>query len=113
MHSIRAVALAALLAAAAHANAERAQTRYFDLVNAAHDSVTSLAAALPGSGEFRDIELDGPLRGGHTSTTVEIPEGDCLRNLRVVFSDGRTLIYPGIDVCRYRLHLTAKDGKSR
>lgn len=112
MHPMRAVVVAALLAAApAHADAGRAPSRYFDLVNASHDSVTSLAFAPPGSGAFRNIELDGPLRGGRTSTTVKIPNGGCVHDLRVVFRDGRTLVYPGIDTCRYRLHLTAKDGK--
>ena len=114
MRPMRAVVFATLLAAAtAHAHAERAPTRYFDLVNASHDSVTSLAIAPAGSDAFHEIELGGPLRGGLTSTTVDIAAGDCLRDFRLVFRDGRTLIYPDIDVCRYRsLRLTAQDGKS-
>lgn len=113
MRPMRAVVLATLLAAAAHANAERVPTRYFDLINTAHDSVTSLAVAPAGSGAFREIELGGPLRGGFTSTTVEIHDAGCLHDFRVVFRDGRTLLYPGINVCRYRsLRLRATDGKS-
>ena len=114
MRPMRAAVLATLLAAAAaHAHAERAQTRYFDLVNASHDSVTSLAVAPAGSDAFREIELGAPLRGGLTSATVDVAAGDCLRDFRLVFRDGRTLIYPDVDVCRYRsLRLTANDGNS-
>ena len=115
MRPMRAAVLATLLVATtAHANAERAPTRYFDLVNASHDSVTSLAVAPAGSGAFRDVELDAPLRGGLTSTTVNLADGGCLRDIRVAFRDGRTLVYPDIDVCRNRqLRLTPNDGKPR
>lgn len=100
-----------LLAITTHANAERVPTRYFDLVNAAHDSVTSLAIAPAGSDAFRDIEFGAPLRGGLTSTTVQIPDNGCRHDFRVVFRDGRTLVYRDIDVCRYRqLRLTSRDG---
>lgn len=103
--------LAALLLAT-HAHAERAPVRYFDLVNASHESVTSLAVAPAGSDAFREIDLGGPLRGGLTTTTVDIADGGCLRDFRLSFGDGRTLIYPGIDVCRNRrLHLRHRDGK--
>jgi hypothetical protein len=114
MRPMRAVVFATLLAAAtAHAHAERAPSRYFDLINASHDSVTSFEVAPAGSDAFRRIELGAPLRGGLTSTTVDVAAGDCLRDFRLVFRDGRTLVYPDIDVCRYRsLRLTANDGKS-
>jgi len=115
MRPMRATILASLLAvAAAHANAGPAPTRYFDLVNTSHDSVTSLAVAPAGSGAFREVALDAPLRGGLTSTTVDLAEGGCLRDLRVAFRNGRTLVYPDIDVCRNRqLRLTPNDGKPR
>lgn len=88
-------------------------TRYFDIVNASHDSVTALAVAPAGGNAFRGIELDAPLRGGLTSVTVEVPEGACLRDFRLVFGDGRTLLYPGVDVCRHRqLRLSRRDGRS-
>jgi hypothetical protein len=105
--------LVAVLAGTSHAQAGGAPPRYFDLVNASHDSVTSFAVAPAGESAFHEIDLGVPLRGGVTSTTVEIPEGDCVRDFRLVFADGRTLVYPGIDVCRYRqLRLTRRDGRS-
>jgi len=105
--------LASVLAATAHVHAGGAPTRYFDLINASHDSVTSFAVAPAGENAFHEIDLGAPLRGGVTSATVEIPEGDCARDFRLVFADGRTLVYPGIDVCRYRqLRLTQRDGRS-
>jgi hypothetical protein len=59
------------------------------------------------------IDLGEPLRGGLTATTVDIADGGCLRDFRLVFRDGRTLIYPSIDVCHYRrLRLTGRDGRS-
>jgi hypothetical protein len=104
--------LASVLASTSHAQAGGTTTRYFDLVNASHDSVTSLAVAPAGGDAFHQIDFGPPLRGGVTPTTVEIPEGDCMRDFRLVFSDGRTLVYPGIDVCRYRrLRLTQRDGR--
>lgn len=105
--------LASALACTSHAHAGGPTTRYFDLVNASHDSVTSLAVAPAGDRAFHEIALGAPLRGGVTSTTVEVPEGDCVRDFRLTFADGRTLVYPGIDVCRYRqLRLTQRDGRS-
>jgi hypothetical protein len=105
--------LASVLACTSHAHAGGAATRYFDLVNASHDSVTSVAVAPAGDSTFHEIDFGAPLRGGVTSTTVEVPEGDCVRDFRLTFADGRTLVYPGIDVCRHRqLRLTQRDGRS-
>ena len=96
----------------AHADADRHAARHFDLVNATFDSVTALAIAPAGSDAFHDIELGEPLQGGLKSITVDVPDGGCLRDMRVTFNDGRALLYPRIDVCRYgRLRLTPKDGK--
>src|SRR5688500_17753626 len=64
--------LASLLAATSHAYAGGATTHYFDLVNASHDSVTSFAVGPAGDSTFHQIDLGAPLRGGVTSTTVEI-----------------------------------------
>ena len=104
--------LAPLLVVAMHAHAAGAPTQYFNLVNASHDSVTALAVAPAGSDAYARIELGPPLRGGVTSTTLEIPDGECLRDISVGFADGRTLLYPGIDVCRNGLRLQARDGRS-
>lgn len=115
MHLRRCAALAALLVAmTAHANAERATGRYFDLSNGTHDSVVSLAVAPAGSAEFREIVIGKPLHGGNTATTVWIDGNECLRDFRVEFRDGRTLVYRDVDVCRYRrLRMTARDGLRR
>lgn len=113
MRPMRTAVLATLLVATTHVQAERPPVRYFDLVNASHESVTSLAVAPAGSEAFRVVELGSPLRGGLTSTTVNIGDGGCLRDFRLVFGERRTLVYPGIDVCRYRrLRLTHRDGQA-
>lgn len=106
-----ALVLAPLFFAVMHAHAAGAPTQYFNLVNASHESVTALAVAPAGSDAYARIELGPPLRGGVTSTTVEIPDGDCVRDVSVRFADGRTLSYPGIDVCRNGLRLQARDGR--
>ena len=112
MRSMSIVVLSSL-AAAAEVHAGGAPTHYFDLINAAHDSVASLATAPAGSGAFREIEIGESLRGGFTSAKVEIAGAGCLHDFRVVFRGGRTLLYPAIDVCRYRgLRLSARDGRS-
>src|SRR5687767_4991900 len=71
-----------LLAASAHAGAGK-DTRYLDLINRAHDSVTSLEVAPAGSGDFREKPLGAPLRGGGDSTTIEIAGESCLYDIRL------------------------------
>lgn len=107
-----AAALAALPVLAAPSDHGRSAPRYFDIVNAAHDSVTALAIAPTGSGEFHEVDIGGPLRGGVTAITLDVPAGGCQRDLRVTFHDGRVLLYPGLDLCRHRaLRLTPRDGR--
>ncbi len=104
MASFRTVCLASvLLAAVATAHAQDAsRTHYVMLVNRAHDSVTKLSVADPGSGAFRDVVVD-PLRGGGDSATVGVHGAGCRYDLRFAFDDGRTLVYQDLDVCRYSL----------
>lgn len=101
MRLFRTVCLAgSLFAAAATAHAQGdGRLHYLHLVNRAHDSVTSLAVADAGSGAFRDIVAD-PLRGGGDSATVGVAGAGCRYDLRFGFSDGRTLVYNDLDVCR-------------
>jgi hypothetical protein len=103
MRMLTASLFAVLFAAtAAHAHAGRAPTRQFDLANDTFDSVTAIAVAPAGTGTFQEIAIGDALRGGHTSITLDMPEGGCVRDLRVAFRDGRKLLYPGIDLCRTR-----------
>ncbi|WIH05891.1 hypothetical protein KHF85_05355 [Xanthomonas translucens pv. graminis] len=93
----------ALLAATATAHAQDAsRTHYVMLVNRAHDSVTKLSVADPGSGAFRDVAVDR-LRGGGDSATVGIHGAGCRYDMRFAFDDGRTLVYQDLDVCHYGL----------
>lgn len=122
MHPIRtpgfiaaSILLATVLAATATACASTdnglAAPSYFDVVNASHDSVTALAIAPAGSDAFEAVDIGKPLRGGVTGMTLDVPPGGCRRDLRVDFSDGRRLLYPGVDLCRHRaLRLTPRDG---
>lgn len=108
------VAVAFLLADAAHASGNRHAARHFDVVNATLNSVTALAIAPAGSEAFHDIALGEPLQGGLTSITIDVPDGGCLRDIRVTFRNGRTLRYPRIDACRYQgLRLMPRDGSPR
>ena len=87
-----------LLATAAHAGPGE-ETRDLDLVNRAHDSVTSLAVAPAGSDAFHDKPLGAPLRGGGDSTTIEFAGDSCLYDIRIKFRNGRTLVYKEVDIC--------------
>ena len=87
-----------LLATAVHAHA--GDTRYVDLVNRAHDSVTSLSVAPAGSDAFEDIPLE-LLKGGGDSATVSVDAEGCRYDFRFHFSNGRTMVYENVDVCRY------------
>lgn len=76
---------------------------YIDIVNTAPNNITSLEMALRGSNQFHSI-LPGnePVHGGGESVTVAVRRGNdgCLRDLRVGFSDGRTLVHPDFNICR-------------
>ena len=99
MRLTRPAILATLLfATAAHAGAGR-DTRYLDLINRAHDSVTSLEVAPAGSDAFQEKPLGTPLRGGGDSTTIEIAGESCLYDIRFKFRNGRTLVYKDVDIC--------------
>lgn len=107
-------AVTLLLADPAYAGGNRHAARHFDVVNATSNSVTALAIAPAGSETFHDIALGEPLQGGLTSITIDVPDGGCLRDIRVTFRNGRTLLYPRIDACRYQgLRLMPRDGSSR
>ena len=94
--------LTALLAAATTAPAQAGErTRYFELINRAHDSVISLAVAPAGDGVFRDVPLRSALRGGGGAATVEIAGGGCRYDLRLQFRNGRSVVYRDFDTCRH------------
>jgi hypothetical protein len=98
---------------AAPAGAPRTPARQLRVVNATFDSVTAFALAPMGSAAFVDASFHAPLQGGLNSTTVSLPAGDCLRDVRVTFLNGRVETYPALDVCRYSgLRLTNGGGKS-
>lgn len=111
MIPIRIIVLAALLAGApcsllavssAHAtpvDPARRPARHFDMVNATFDSVTAVAIAPAGSDAFHDIPLGQPLQGGLDTMTFDVPAGTCLRDLRVTFEGGRSMLLHRIDVC--------------
>ncbi|KLD78289.1 hypothetical protein Y886_11110, partial [Xanthomonas hyacinthi DSM 19077] len=74
--------------------------RLFRIVNATFDSVTALEIADDSTSSFQPINLGEPLQGGLTSTTVRLPDGACLRDVRATFRDGRHEVYHAIDVCK-------------
>ena len=88
MRSNVAAAVVFLLVTAAHA-ADAPPTRYMDLINRSHDSITSVEIALAGSAAFRIEPLRGRLRGGGGSATIAVSGEDCVYDLRFTFRDGR------------------------
>jgi hypothetical protein len=77
---------------------------YVDLVNTAKSSIVSLEVARSGSERFHVLHLGAaPLQEG-AAATVAIRKGNdrCLRDLRVVFADGRVVTHRGFDVCAQR-----------
>ncbi len=102
MCSICVAVLTTLLSAAVSQAEASKRTRYLELINRAHDSVTSLALAQAGDDEFHAMPLTSALDGGGDSTTIEVVGDSCRYDLRLTFSNHRTLIYRDIDVCRHR-----------
>jgi len=112
--TLLATALATTATACASVDGGRMAPPYFDVVNASHDSVTALAIAPEGSDAFQVVDIGKPLRGGVTGMTLDVPPGGCRRDLRVTFRDDRTLLYPGVDLCRHRaLRVTPRDASSK
>ncbi|UNK44006.1 hypothetical protein MNO14_08155 [Luteimonas sp. S4-F44] len=110
-HALALLALLTTAAPALIARAESADTRYFELINTSHDTVVSVSASPAGDGRFVAITID-PLRGGFHAATIEVLNAHCAQDFRIGFRDGRTLLYPDIDVCRNRgLYLRASDGR--
>ena len=103
--SLRLRALAALVAMSmaltACATTGAMAPRHLRIVNATFDDLTGLAFAPSGSGAFRAASLTQPLAGGSMSLLVDIPAGECRRDVRVTFRGGRALLYPDMDVCRH------------
>ena len=77
-------------------------TRYLELVNRAHDTVTAVSAAPAGSGAFQPMPLPAPLRGGGDATTLSVAGEHCRHDLQFTFRDGRSVVYPQVDLCRHR-----------
>ena len=99
MRPICTVVLAILATTTAYAG--DTNSRYLELINRAHDSMTSFAIAAPGSDAFVDVPLGAPLRGGGDSTTLGLADASCRYDLRFKFIDGRAMVYRGVDICRY------------
>ena len=88
-----------------------AQTYYLDIYNTAPESLVAFAQAPAGGGTFHPIILaDTPVQGGGDSATVAFQKADggCLRDLRLTFADGRTLIHPRFNVCRFGSYHTGR-----
>ena len=102
---MRAAILALICAMPIIANA---QSHYLDIYNTAPSSLVAFAVAPAGSGAFRDLPIAGSLHGGGDSTTVATNGGGCLRDLRLVFADGRVLMHRDFNVCRYRSYHTGR-----
>lgn len=103
--------LAVPSACAAHIEAALTSARHYKVVNATFDSITALAIAPAGRGNFNDVTIGQPLQGGLSSLSFDVPTGGCLRDLRVTFRGGRRRLFQHIDVCRTSgLRLTSRGG---
>lgn len=104
---------ASLVLAGANAFADES-SYYLDLVNDSADSVQTLAIAAAGSDRYVAVPLaDGSLHGGGESVTVRIRSDpdSCLRNIRMTFATGYTLVQRDFNVC-HRQRLTVKRSRS-
>ncbi|MEP6907061.1 MAG: hypothetical protein ABI858_03645 [Pseudoxanthomonas sp.] len=79
--------------------------RYLELSNRAHDSLIALEVAVPGSNDFRSVPLGTPLRGGGDAATFGLAGEQCRYALRFTFINGRSMLYPDVDICAYRVSI--------
>jgi len=100
---MRALVLFLLLVAAVSADAATSTVYYVNLLNNAPNSIVAFGVAPSGSEHFVSaLPGNAPLPGNGRESTITIRGGDagCLRDLRVVYSDGRTETHRDVDVCR-------------
>lgn len=106
------LATTACAASQPRANAERETSAPFNLVNATANSVAALAIAPSGSDDFHAVDLGGALNGGLNSTAFQLPNGPCLRDMQVTFSDSRVTRLNDVDVCKtHGLRLDSLKGR--
>jgi hypothetical protein len=97
---------------ASRAVGERQTSAPFNLVNATASSVAVLAIAPSGSDAFQPVDLGGSLVGGLNAAAFQLPNGPCLRDMQVTFTDQRVSRLNGIDVCRtHGLRLDSLKGR--
>jgi hypothetical protein len=84
---------------------------YVDLVNTATSNIVSLEVARTGSERFHALRLGGaPVqRGAAVTVAIRKSNDGCLRDLRVVFADGRVVTHRGFDVCAQRSGVAESD----
>lgn len=105
MPSIRFFAFTVSLSVAIAPAAAAEPVRYLELSNRAYDALTSLAVAAPGSGAFREVALHAPLLGGGDAATFPLAGTACRYDLRFTFRNGRSMLYPDVDVCAHRVRI--------
>lgn len=89
-------------------------TFYVNVINDALTSVGQIASAESGSGHWIPHSLEGrPFLSGTATTLGLAKSGNCRRDLRFDFVDGRTMTVRDFDICRTRsLHLGAALGRA-
>ncbi|MBA3928085.1 MAG: hypothetical protein C0521_00710 [Xanthomonas sp.] len=78
------------------------RTHYLDLINRAHDRIVSVAATPAGGTVWNEVLRDAAVPGGGGAVTVQVAGGQCVHDVRVEFANGRSALYPAIDLCRHR-----------
>lgn len=99
----RLILLAAILTTPAHA-----ASHYVNFINDDSRTIVGIATAPTDSGQWRPLDLGGPLIGGDVGqATVEFDTtAACKEDLRVTYRDGEPLTIIGFDACRTAsLHL--------
>lgn len=93
--------LAVLLAALSNA-ASAGVVYYVDLAAEAGSHITSFEIATHGSERFHTVPIKVEPQGAVDAVTIAIRrgEGDCLRDLRIGFADGRRIVRRDFDVCK-------------
>jgi hypothetical protein len=84
---------------------------YVDLTNAT-SRITSFEVAARGSDRFHPMLIDSRTlegSGGAVTVVFRRGSGDCLRDLRIGFADGRRIVRRDFDVCRLPSYRIGQD----
>jgi hypothetical protein len=90
--------------------ASAAPPRHLKVINTTARSLTSFSVAQSGTGNWSSVEFRvGQVAGGGDAITLQVDAArGCVRDFKLVFSDGGSRTQRGFDICRRSVYRTSE-----